>query len=241
MTASGTAEARVAGDALTFERSGRRILTDITFHVKAGRITGLLGTNGAGKSTLLRLLTGYLKPDSGGCLLAGKALDEWHPETLSRYRAVMRQHTQPGFDWLVEEIVGMGRAPWSPQPEPSIVRKVMQLTGCLPLAGRRYHSLSGGEQQRVQLARALAQLWREGTPRGWLFLDEPTSALDIAHQVDVLAVGPDPAVTQRQDCFSGHTGDGIAGRRAGALVRCAGARRQTSGARRAAGFSRPLA
>ncbi|MDU4664168.1 MAG: hemin ABC transporter ATP-binding subunit, partial [Enterobacter hormaechei] len=102
------------------------------------------------------------------------------------YRAVMRQQSQPEFDWQVEEIVGMGRAPWTRHPEPSIVREVLQLTGCLPLAGRRYHALSGGEQQRVQLARALAQLWRDGTPRGWLFLDEPTSALDLYHQQHLL-------------------------------------------------------
>lgn len=80
----------------------------------------------------------------------------------------------------------MGRAPWTRQPEPSIVREVMHLTGCLPLAGRSWHALSGGEQQRVQLARALAQLWRDGTPRGWLFLDEPTSALDLYHQQHLL-------------------------------------------------------
>lgn len=62
----------------------------------------------------------------------------------------------------------------------------MAITGCLPLAGRRYWALSGGEQQRIQLARALAQLWCDGAPRGWLFLDEPTSALDLFHQQHLL-------------------------------------------------------
>ncbi len=134
---------RYTAENLTFTRSGRTLTDNVSLSLSQGELVTLIGPNGAGKSTLLRLLTGYLKPDSGGCSLAGKALDEWHPETLSRYRAVMRQHTQPGFDWLVEEIVGMGRAPRSRQPEPSIVREVMQLTGRLPLAGRRYHSLSG--------------------------------------------------------------------------------------------------
>lgn len=171
---------------LTFTRSGRTLTDNVSLSLSQGELVTLIGPNGAGKSTLLRLLTGYLKPDSGGCSLAGKALDEWHPQVLSRYRAVMRQQSQPEFDWQVEEIVGMGRAPWTRHPEPSIVREVLQLTGCLPLAGRRYHALSGGEQQRVQLARALAQLWRDGTPRGWLFLDEPTSALDLYHQQHLL-------------------------------------------------------
>lgn len=76
MTASGTAEARVAGDALTFERSGRRILTDITFRVKAGRITGLLGTNGAGKSTLIKLILGLIKPTAGTLTVLGGAPGE---------------------------------------------------------------------------------------------------------------------------------------------------------------------
>lgn len=177
---------RYTAENLTFTRSGRTLTDNVSLSLSQGELVTLIGPNGAGKSTLLRLLTGYLKPDSGGCSLAGKALSEWHPETLSRYRAVMSQHSQPGFDWLVEEIVGMGRAPWTRQPEPSIVREVMHLTGCLPLAGRSWHALSGGEQQRVQLARALAQLWRDGTPRGWLFLDEPTSALDLYHQQHLL-------------------------------------------------------
>lgn len=134
---------RYTAENLTFTRSGRTLTDNVSLSLSQGELVTLIGPNGAGKSTLLRLLTGYLKPDSGGCSLAGKALDEWHPQTLSRYRAVMRQQSQPGFDWQVEEIVGMGRAPWTRHPEPSIVREVLQLTGCLPLAGRRYHALSG--------------------------------------------------------------------------------------------------
>ncbi|MNT53412.1 Hemin import ATP-binding protein HmuV [compost metagenome] len=80
----------------------------------------------------------------------------------------------------------MGRSPWTLQPEVAVIAQVMQITGCTPLAGRKYAALSGGEQQRVQLARALAQLWCDGAPRGWLFLDEPTSALDLYHQQHVL-------------------------------------------------------
>ncbi len=121
---------RYTAENLTFTRSGRTLTDNVSLSLSQGELVTLIGPNGAGKSTLLRLLTGYLKPDSGGCSLAGKALDEWHPQTLSRYRAVMRQQSQPGFDWQVEEIVGMGRAPWTRHPEPSIVREVLQLTGC---------------------------------------------------------------------------------------------------------------
>lgn len=177
---------RYTAERVTCSLGGRTLIDAVSLTLSQGELVALIGPNGAGKSTLLRLLTGYLQLDGGQCLLAGKALNAWQPETLSRYRAVMRQHTRLGFDWPVEAVVGMGRAPWCRYPEPFIVQEVMQMTGCLPLAGRQYNALSGGEQQRVQLARALAQLWRDGAPRGWLFLDEPTSALDLHHQQHLL-------------------------------------------------------
>ncbi|MEB6377347.1 heme ABC transporter ATP-binding protein [Leclercia adecarboxylata] len=179
------AEPLLAED-LTYRVAGRTVLRDVTLSLSQGELVALIGPNGAGKSTLLRLLTGFLKPDAGCCWLNGKALTGWSTQSLSRQRAVMRQQTQLGFDWPVEAVIGMGRSPWTAQPEPQIVNEVMRITGCQPLAGRQYAALSGGEQQRVQLARALAQLWYEGAPRGWLFLDEPTSALDLYHQQHLL-------------------------------------------------------
>jgi iron complex transport system ATP-binding protein len=162
------------------------VLRNINLSLKPGELVALIGPNGAGKSTLLRLLTGYLTPDNGSCQLNGKSLAEWSAVDLSKQRAVMRQQTQLGFDWPVEEVIAMGRAPWDQKDGDSVVRHVMALSGCLPLAGRRYNTLSGGEQQRVQLARALAQLWVSDEPQGWLFLDEPTSALDLYHQQHLL-------------------------------------------------------
>ena len=177
---------RYCAENLVFHAGQRTLIDDVSLTLSQGELVALIGPNGAGKSTLLRLLTGYLTPASGRCSLAGTPLADWPTETLARYRAVMRQNTQPGFDWPVEAVVGMGRAPWTRSPEASVVEDVMALTGCLPLAGRRYSALSGGEQQRIQLARALAQLWCDGAPRGWLFLDEPTSALDLYHQQHLL-------------------------------------------------------
>lgn len=177
---------RYCAENLVFHAGQRTLIDDVSLTLSQGELVALIGPNGAGKSTLLRLLTGYLTPASGRCSLAGTPLADWPTETLARYRAVMRQNTHPGFDWPVETVVGMGRAPWTRSPEASVVEEVMAITGCLPLAGRRYSALSGGEQQRIQLARALAQLWCDGTPRGWLFLDEPTSALDLFHQQHLL-------------------------------------------------------
>lgn len=101
------------------------------------------------------------------------------PEALSRRRAVMLQRTALQADWTVETVIAMGRSPWGATADPAVLAAVMAVTGCDGLAGRRYPGLSGGEQQRVQLARCLAQLWRDGAPQGWLFLDEPTSALTL--------------------------------------------------------------
>ncbi|QOV77308.1 heme ABC transporter ATP-binding protein [Enterobacter asburiae] len=177
---------RYCAENLVFRAGQRTLINDVSLTLSQGELVALIGPNGAGKSTLLRLLTGYLKPAAGRCSLAGTPLAAWQPETLSRYRAVMRQSTQLGFDWPVEAVVGMGRAPWTRAPEASVIEEVMAITGCLPLTGRQFAALSGGEQQRIQLARALAQLWCDGAPRGWLFLDEPTSALDLYHQQHLL-------------------------------------------------------
>lgn len=148
----------------------------------------LVGPNDAEKSTLLRLLTGFLRPATGRCVLSGKPLEEWPIQELSRHRTMMRQQTQLRFDWSVEAVIAVGRVPWSQRPEPGLIAQVMEMTGCAPLAGRQYAALSGGEQQRVQLARALAQLWCDDAPRDWLFLDELTSVLDLYHQQHLLRI-----------------------------------------------------
>ncbi|EPF17759.1 MULTISPECIES: heme ABC transporter ATP-binding protein [Cedecea] len=164
----------------------RLLIDDVNVALKPGEVVALIGPNGAGKSTLLRLLTGFQLPDSGHVALAGDDLTQWSSEALSRKRAVMRQQSSMAFSWTVEEVIAMGRAPWPQESTGKVVAEVMALTGCDDLSGRDFCRLSGGEQQRVQLARALAQLWCDGQPHGWLFLDEPTSALDLYHQQHVL-------------------------------------------------------
>lgn len=170
---------------LSYLLGTRWLIDDISLTLRPGELVSLIGPNGAGKSTLLRLLTGFLTPQRGSCVLNDQPLAEWSAARLSQQRAVMRQQSSMAFPLRVTDVVAMGRAPWPGSALP-VVKKVMALTGCDGLAGRDYLQLSGGEQQRVQLARALAQLWREDGPQGWLFLDEPTSALDLYHQQHLL-------------------------------------------------------
>lgn len=170
---------------LSYQPGERCLIDNISLTLRPGELVSLIGPNGAGKSTLLRLLTGFLIPQRGLCLLNDTPLNQWPASRLSRHRAVMRQQSSMTFPLSVWDVVAMGRAPWPGAVQP-VVENVMALTGCDELAHRDYLQLSGGEQQRVQLARALAQLWRQDGPQGWLFLDEPTSALDLYHQQHLL-------------------------------------------------------
>ncbi len=173
-------------EGLSYHIAHRRLLDRVSLTLAPGEFVSLIGPNGAGKSTLLRVLTGYLAPSEGVCRLNDILLDRWPPARLARLRAVMRQQGALAFPFNVAEVVAMGRAPWTAASDVDTVNKVMAVTGCQSLAQREFRGLSGGEQQRVRLARALAQLWHQDGPQGWLFLDEPTSALDLHHQQHLL-------------------------------------------------------
>ncbi|WP_291969258.1 heme ABC transporter ATP-binding protein [Candidatus Symbiopectobacterium sp.] len=178
---------RLMAQHLHYQVAGRTLIDYVSLDINCGEVVAIIGPNGAGKSTLLRLLTGYLAADSGECQLAGKALADWQPDALAQTRAVMRQHGALNFQFSVRDVVAMGRAPYRhDRAGDSVVDHVMALTECTALAQQDYRHLSGGEQQRVQLARVLAQLWHPTPTPCWLFLDEPTSALDLYHQQHLL-------------------------------------------------------
>lgn len=177
---------RLQASGLHFSYGKRALIDNLDLTLEPGEMVALIGPNGAGKSTLLRMLTGFLTPQRGECRLGDRPLRKWPREQLAQRRAVMRQQNPVTFPLPSEAVVAMGRAPWAGGRTTAIVEEVMALTGCQELAGRDYRQLSGGEQQRIQLARVLAQLWHEGAPHGWLFLDEPTSALDLYWQQQTL-------------------------------------------------------
>lgn len=173
-------------DALHFQLQSRTLLENIELALPQGKITMLIGPNGAGKSTLLRLLSGYLTPTSGECYFHGKAISHYPPRELATQRAVMRQHSQLNFPFSVEEVIRMGGYHRRLQAINADLPEVIALTDCESLMNKTYRQLSGGEQQRVQLARSLLQLWDKDMQGKLLFLDEPTSALDLHHQQQCL-------------------------------------------------------
>ncbi|CBJ81641.1 Hemin transport system ATP-binding protein hmuV [Xenorhabdus bovienii str. Jollieti] len=164
----------------------RQIIKDISLSLQKGEVVAIIGPNGAGKSTLLRLLTGYIPSNSGECLLKGVPISRWPTQQLARIRAVMRQYSSLSFPFSVEEIIAMGRVPHENTHRKTAIDEAIMLTECEELRHRNYQQLSGGEQQRVQLARVLTQLWHPEPTESCLFLDEPTSALDLYHQQHTL-------------------------------------------------------
>ena len=174
-------------------RVGRQQIIDgLTCTIQPGELTVLLGANGAGKSTLLRLLAGGRAPYAGKILWDQRLLHTIGAAELARRRAVLTQHTVVSLPFTTEEIVMMGRYPhYRNHPcegDSRIVEECLREMQAIHLKERLFYTLSGGEQQRVQMARVLAQLRvtpggrKEGDAGGMLLLDEPTSSLDWLHQ-----------------------------------------------------------
>ncbi len=165
----------------------RTLFSNLSVTFQPGRITALLGPNGAGKSSLLSLLAGLRSPDAGTVRLDDQALMAAAAPELARRRAVMPQESQVAFDFTAAEVVEMGRYPHRLQPaadEMHIVDQALVSMEAATHGTRLLATLSGGEKARIQLARALAQVWH-APPCGrgrWLLLDEPTAAMDLAHQ-----------------------------------------------------------
>ncbi len=166
----------------------RAVLAGIDIAVAPGEMVALLGRNGCGKSTLIRCLGGALAPIKGAVSLFGEPLTSRPRREVARTLAVLPQDLVVPFAFSVREVVDLGRAPYARLLQPPdaedlrAVEDALAAADLVALAGRTYQTLSGGEQQRVALAMALAQ-----EPKA-LLLDEPTVHLDIAHQLELLAM-----------------------------------------------------
>lgn len=174
----------------------RAILRGVSASIEPGRLTVLAGPNGAGKSTLLKVLTGEAKPHAGEAFLDGQPVSLMRPAALAGRRAVLPQSSALAFPFTVLEVVRLGleaRAGVSPATRASAPVAALERVDLAGFGGRHYQQLSGGEQQRVHLARVLCQIGPpvvDGVAR-FLFLDEPTSSLDIRHQIATLEIARD--------------------------------------------------
>ena len=194
---------------IAVQRGERQILADIDLSLPAGQVIGVLGANGAGKSTLLAALAGELSPSAGRITLNGRPLSAWPAAELASCRAVLPQSPSLQFDLPVATVIGMGAYPHARHTrtgaprtdsrdtaqaaiaeDQRILQRVLALADVQDLYERRYRRLSGGEQQRVHLARVLYQLLlaRQGHDEyRVLMLDEPTASLDPRHQLHLLS------------------------------------------------------
>lgn len=172
----------------------KQILHNISFTAEPGTVTAIVGPNGSGKSTLLKATTGELGYD-GDITLDGLDVSKAKAWQLSSIRAVLPQATPLSFPFQVIEVVRLGLSEGTVgQGEDTLALAALDRVGLGGYANRFYQELSGGEQQRCQLARVLCQAgWgagRDVTGR-WLFLDEPVASLDIAHQLQVMQIARD--------------------------------------------------
>ncbi|USU11385.1 ABC transporter ATP-binding protein [Sphingomonadaceae bacterium OTU29THOMA1] len=176
----------LAAEAIGLSLGGNRILDDVSFAFRRGRVTALLGANGAGKSTLLACLAALRQPDSGCATLDGRDVQTIDRRERAQAIGLLPQAADVHWDVDVATLVGLGRFPhrgrWGEtDADRAAVARALAATDMTALADRGVERLSGGERGRALLARVLA-----GEP-DWLLADEPLASLDPAHQLDVLA------------------------------------------------------
>ncbi|WP_215450397.1 ABC transporter ATP-binding protein [Streptomyces sp. ATCC 21386] len=177
---------RITTTQLSWSVKGHRLLDNIEMAAHDGKIVGLLGPNGSGKSTLLRLLAGLRRPDTGTIHFDDTSLHDLSRRVRARRLAVVEQDVSAHNHVNVRQVVELGRTPFRgrfdalTEQDRRIVDAALERTDITGKQYQSWHTLSGGEKQRAQLARALAQEPQE------ILLDEPTNHLDIRHQLELL-------------------------------------------------------
>ena len=181
---------------ISYKIDNKTLLQSSNIHFQANTFHVIMGANGAGKSTLLKLLAGDMDPATGQVIFDGKELNSYTRLQLAQRRAVLSQHYNITFPVTVGEMVLMGRYPHfntvPSQKDLAIQQLAMQKMGVEEFYDRDYNTLSGGEAQKVQMSRILAQVWQENASVSKIiFLDEPVSHLDVKYQYQLLKLAKD--------------------------------------------------
>jgi iron complex transport system ATP-binding protein len=171
---------------ISFGYNGGLLLNNLSFSVAAGELVALIGPNGSGKTTLLKILLGLIAPNSGTVTLHGQPLLSYQPKARAKTVAYVSQQPASNFPLTVRELVSLGRYPHGGRGGESIsdklaVSSALERAAANDLSERRFNTLSGGEKQKVLIARALAQSARI------VLLDEPTLHLDLSYQLQILS------------------------------------------------------
>lgn len=185
----------IRAEQLTWKIGGKTVLDTVSLEAAPGELLGLLGPNGSGKTSLLRLLAGLKPPHSGRVMLDREDVRSISRQSIAQRVAFVEQHATTNANLRVIDVVKLGRFPhrsmfsgWSLADERA-VEGALEKAGMTGKRNDHWHSLSGGEKQRVHIARALAQTPKE------LLLDEPTNHLDIQHQIGLLKLVSGLSVT----------------------------------------------
>lgn len=165
------------------------ILRGVNFNAKPKELTAIVGPNGCGKTTLLRAMTGEVA-FTGEITLDGNPIKKFKPWEMASRRAVLPQSLRIAFPFTVLEIMRLGLSAGMAASNKRLPCEALKRVGLAGFEGRYYNQISGGEQQRVQFARALVQVWDPVwmAQARWLFLDEPVASLDIGHQLQVMQI-----------------------------------------------------
>ncbi|TGL00817.1 heme ABC transporter ATP-binding protein [Leptospira bouyouniensis] len=176
------------GKNISYQIGNKQILKDIDIEIKPGELHVLIGRNGAGKSTLFHILCGDTKLQTGKVYCNQIEIESYTKADLAKTRAVLTQETHINFPIPSEQIIALGRYPHVPDKTKNeeIVDTCLKITNSSLLKHQHYPTLSGGEKQKVNFGRILAQVWE--TPPRYLFLDEPVSAQDIPNQYQTLNI-----------------------------------------------------
>lgn len=181
-------------DSVSLTISAVPLLNNITIDCLRGSVTALMGPNGAGKTSLLKVISGEYQSSQGRVEINSEAREDWKPSEIAQFMSVLPQSSTLEFAFTAEEVVALGRTPHATGTirDTEIITAALAWVDASYLAQRSFVQLSGGEKQRVQLARVLAQIWEhcEGNAPtdGILLLDEPSAAFDLAHQLMLIDI-----------------------------------------------------